>query len=95
MAVVWQKSNAADAIIYSMTVKIYSTPTCVYCRMAKEFFKKNNVSYEEHDVASDAKARQEMFDKSHQMGVPVIEVDDHLIVGFNQRLLEEALGLKK
>ena len=60
-------------------VMIYSTPTCVYCKMAKEFFAKNNVAYEEHDVASDLKAREEMVSKSHQLGVPVIDIDgnDH------------------
>lgn len=76
-------------------VTIYSTPTCVYCKMAKEFFKKNNVAYEEHNVASDMKAREEMVEKSQQLGVPVIEVDDNIIIGFDQRTLEDLLGLKK
>ena len=77
-----------------MTVKIYSTPTCVYCRMAKDFFTKNNVAYEDADVALDAKAREEMFSKSHQMGVPVIDIDGHIIVGFNKDVIEKALNLK-
>ena len=76
-------------------VTIYSTPTCVYCKMAKEFFTKNDVAYEEHDVASDLTARGEMFAKSHQMGVPVIDVDNHIVVGFDQKTLEDLLGLKK
>jgi glutaredoxin-like YruB-family protein len=76
-------------------VTIYSTPTCVYCKMAKEFFAKNNVAYEEFDVASDTKAREEMVTKSHQMGVPVIDIDGTIIVGFDQGSLEDALGLKK
>ncbi len=75
-------------------VTIYSTPTCVYCKMAKEFFTKNNVAYEEHDVASDLKAREEMFTKSHQMGVPVIDIDNQIVVGFDQKTLEGLLGLK-
>ena len=75
-------------------VTIYSTPTCVYCKMAKEFFAKNNIAYEEHDVAADTAARKEMFDKTHQMGVPVIVVDDKVIVGFDKGTLEEALGIK-
>jgi glutaredoxin 3 len=78
-----------------MTVKIYSTPSCVYCKMAKEYFNKNGVKYVEFNVASDLKARQEMFDASHQMGVPVIDVDGKIVVGFNQEVLEEALNLKK
>jgi glutaredoxin-like YruB-family protein len=76
-------------------VTIYSTPTCVYCKMAKEFFAKNNVAYEEHDVASDMKAREEMVNKSHQLGVPVIDIDNNIVVGFDQKTIEGLLGLGK
>lgn len=72
-------------------VTIYSTPTCVYCRMAKDFFTKNNIAYEEHNVAADVKAREEMFAKSHQMGVPVIDVGGQIIVGFDKKTLEDLL----
>lgn len=72
-------------------VVIYSTPTCVYCRMAKDFFAKNNVAFTEHNVAVDDKAREEMFAKSHQMGVPVIDIDGEIIVGFDKRALEKLL----
>lgn len=75
-------------------VKIYTTPTCVYCKMTKEFFKKNNVEYEEHDVASDSKARDEMIQKSHQMGVPVIDVNGEIVVGFDRGHLAQLLGIK-
>ncbi|OGZ00163.1 MAG: NrdH-redoxin [Candidatus Liptonbacteria bacterium RIFCSPLOWO2_01_FULL_52_25] len=75
-------------------VKIYSTPSCVYCKMAKEFFKKNNVSYEEHNVAVDMKAREDMVKKSHQLGVPVIEVGDHVVVGFDRETLSALLNIK-
>ncbi len=75
-------------------VTIYSTPTCVYCKMAKEFFAEHNIAYEEHDVAADTAARKEMFDKTHQMGVPVITVDEKVIVGFDKGTLEAALGIK-
>lgn len=78
----------------SKKVVIYSTPTCAYCMMAKEFFKKNNIEYTEHNVAEDDKAREEMIQKSHQMGVPVIDIDGELHVGFNRVELEKALGLK-
>jgi len=74
-------------------VTIYSTPTCVYCKMAKEFFKENSIAYTEHDVAADAVARKEMFDMSHQMGVPVITVDQQVIVGFDKKTLKKALGV--
>ena len=76
-------------------VTIYSTPSCVYCRMAKDFFGKNNVQYEEHNVAADMKAREEMVDISGQLGVPVIRVDDNVIIGFDQKTLEDLLGLKE
>ena len=72
---------------------IYTTPSCVYCRMAKEFFGKNNIAYEERDVASDLAARDEMLKKSGQMGVPVIEVNGAIIIGFDQPRLREALGI--
>jgi len=61
--------------------------------MAKEFFAKNSVAYEEKNVASDATARDEMIQKSGQLGVPVIDVDGKIIVGFNQPELKEALHL--
>jgi glutaredoxin len=62
--------------------------------MAKEFFAKNNVAYTEHNVAVDLDARKDMFDKSHQMGVPVIDIDGKIIVGFDQHAVQEALGMK-
>ena len=57
------------------TVSIFTTPSCAYCKMAKEYFTKNNVAYNEYDVAKDIVRRQEMLDKTHQFGVPVIEID--------------------
>lgn len=75
-------------------VTIYTTPTCVYCKMAKAFFKENNVAYEEKDVSQDAVAREEMISKSHQMGVPVIDVDGQLIIGFDKEGLLELLNIK-
>ena len=76
------------------SVKIYTTPTCIYCKMAKELFTKNNIQYEELNVASDDRAREEMINKSHQMGVPVIDIDGEVFVGFNRPELERALGIK-
>ena len=77
-----------------MTVKIYTTTTCSYCKMAKEFFKKNNVNYIEVNVENDEKAAEEMIEKSGQMGVPVIDVNGKIIVGFDRPALEKALKLK-
>ena len=76
------------------TVKIFSTPTCHFCHMAKEFFKANNVAYTEHDVAGDVERRKEMIDKSGQMGVPVIIIGNELIVGFNKPVIAKLLGIK-
>ena len=76
-------------------VTIYTTPSCVYCKMTKEFFAKNGVQYEELNVATDAKAREDMVAKSHQLGVPVIDVDGSIVIGFDQKNLETLLGLGK
>lgn len=73
-------------------VSIYSTPTCTYCNLAKAFFKEKGVQYEEFDVASDTVKRQEMIERSGQMGVPVIDVDGQLMVGFSREKLEELLA---
>jgi glutaredoxin len=62
--------------------------------MAKEFFARHNIAYEERNVAVDEGALKEMVDKSHQFGVPVIEVNGQIFVGFDRRGLAEALGLK-
>ena len=75
-------------------ITIYSTPTCVYCKMTKEFLQKNHIPYEELNVAEDEKAPQEMVQKSNQLGVPVIDIDGEIFVGFNRAELEKALGLK-
>ena len=74
-------------------VTIYSTPWCVYCKMAKKYFQDNKVVYVEHDVAQDEKARDEMIKKTGQMGVPVIDVDGQIVIGFDQAELKKLLGL--
>ena len=72
-------------------IKIYTTSTCPYCEMAKDYFQENNVGYEEYNVAEDDKAREEMVQKSQQMGVPVIDIDGKIIIGFNKPEIEKAL----
>lgn len=74
-------------------VILYSTPSCVYCKMAKRFFEEHRVPYEEYDVSTDTHAREEMVHRSHQLGVPVIEVNGEVFVGFNPVLIKRALGL--
>lgn len=74
-------------------VTIYSTPSCHFCHDAKEFFKENNVAYTEHDVASDMDKRSEMIDLTGQMGVPVIQIDNDVIVGFDEEKVRELLKI--
>lgn len=76
-----------------MSVKIYTTPSCVYCRMSKDFFQKNNIEYQELNVAFDAVAREEMIKKSGQFGVPVIDIDGQLVIGFDRARLAELLHI--
>lgn len=81
-------------------VAIYSTPTCHFCRAVKDFFKASGVAYEEYDVAADLARRQEMFDKSNQMGVPVITVsepdgsNEEFVIGYDEPRLSSLLGLE-
>ena len=77
-----------------MAVKIYSTPTCPWCAKTKEFFKANKISFTDVDVSKNKKAAEEMVKKSGQMGVPVVEINGEIIVGFKQDALKKALKLK-
>ncbi len=73
-------------------VVIYSTTVCKYCALAKEFFKKNNINYTEYNVGTDPVRRKEMIDKSGQLGVPVITIDDNdVVIGFNEPILKKLL----
>lgn len=74
-------------------VTIYTTPTCHFCHMAKEFFGEHKVPFTEHDVARDLASRKEMIEKSGQMGVPVITIDKDLVVGFDQERLRQLLAV--
>lgn len=76
------------------TVTIYSTPVCHFCQAAKDFFKEHKIEYTEHDVASDQAKRQEMIEITGQMGVPVIRIDDDVIVGFDEEKVKELLDVK-
>jgi glutaredoxin 3 len=74
-------------------VKIYSLPTCPYCHKAKAFLDAYNIGYEEVNVATDKEGMEEMMSKTGQMSVPVIEIDDQVIVGFDRKKISELLGL--
>jgi len=75
-------------------VTIFTTSHCPYCKMTKDFLKENNIKFKEIDVSSDQKAAQEMIKKSGQLGVPVIDIDGTIIVGFNKLALKQALDIK-
>ena len=74
-------------------VLIYSTPTCHYCNLAKEFFTEKGVNYTEFNVGKDLDKRKEMVEKSEQMGVPVIDIDGQIIVGFDEERISKLLGM--
>ena len=76
-------------------VTMYTTPTCVYCKSAKEFFKEHNIAFVEKDVVVDLQARDAMVKKSGQLGVPVIDVDGNIVIGFDRKKLEKYLGITK
>ena len=74
-------------------VKVYSTPTCPYCIRVKQFLKDGAVVFEEIDVSRDQDAAQDMIKRSGQMGVPVIDIDGVLIVGFDKEKIKKILGI--
>ncbi len=78
-----------------MNIKIYSTPSCVYCKMAKEYFGSKNLKYTEVNVAEDDNEREEMVQKSGQLGVPVIDIDGQIFVGFNKKEIENVVAAAK
>lgn len=74
-------------------VIVYSTPTCPHCISLKEFLKEKSIDFENIDVSSDTIKADEMVKKSGQMGVPVVDIDGDVVVGFDQNLLKEKLGI--
>lgn len=74
-------------------VMVYSTPTCPYCNMVKEFLTENKVEFEEKNVAEDEAAAKEMIEKTGQQGVPVIDIDGKTVVGFDEAKLRELLKI--
>ncbi|MCK4918361.1 MAG: glutathione S-transferase N-terminal domain-containing protein [Candidatus Pacebacteria bacterium] len=76
-----------------MKVVMYSTPTCGYCNIAKDFFDENGIEVKVFDVSVDEEKRQELIEKSGQMGVPVIEIGEEVVIGFDQAKITQLLGL--
>ena len=75
-------------------VKVYSTPTCPWCKKVKQFLDANGIAYQDFNVAQDHAARDEMVKKSSQTAVPTIFIDGEIVVGFNEPVLKEKLGIK-
>jgi len=75
-------------------IKIYTTPTCVYCNTLKKYLDSKNISYEEIDVSQDEKKLEEMINISGQMGVPVVDIDGNIVIGFDRQNIDELLKLK-
>ena len=74
-------------------IKVYSTPTCPYCVTLKNFLKEHDIQFEDIDVAQNQLAAQEMIDKSGQMGVPVVDINGEIIVGFDQERIKQLLKI--
>lgn len=75
-------------------IKIYSTPTCVYCKTLKGYLKKNNFEFKEIDVSKDEKQLQKMIKDSGQMGVPVVDINGEIIIGFDKEKIDQLLKIK-
>jgi len=75
------------------TVKVFSTPTCPYCTMAKSYLKQNNIEFEDIDVSRDHEQAIAMVDRSGQMGVPQLWINEQVVIGFNKPAIDELLGL--
>ncbi len=78
-----------------MTVKVYTTPVCPYCFTLKDFLKQHKVEFEEIDVSRDEKAAKDLIEKSGQMGVPVLEIDGQIVVGFDKEKISELLNIRE
>ncbi len=76
-------------------VRIFSTPVCPYCVTLKEYLKSHLVEFEDIDVSKDKVALDEMIEKSDQMGVPVIEIGEKIVIGFDKSVINELLNIKE
>ena len=75
-------------------IKVYSTPTCPYCHMLKDFLKEKGVEFQDINVAEDVEAAKQMVEKSGQMGVPQTEINGKIIIGFDKSAIEKELGIQ-
>jgi len=85
--------NLIPNLSFMAKVTIYSTPWCHFCKLAKEYFKANNIAYDEYDVFKDTAKRDEMVKKTGQLGVPVIDIDGKVVIGFDRSKISSLLGI--
>ncbi len=78
----------------ALKVKIYSTPTCPHCKAAKNYFKSLGIPFEDVDVSKDQREAERMVQKTHQYGVPVIEMGNQIIIGFDRNKIDRILGVR-
>ncbi|KKQ68281.1 MAG: NrdH-redoxin [Candidatus Nealsonbacteria bacterium RIFCSPLOWO2_12_FULL_39_31] len=84
-----------DAIKNKKRVRVFSTPVCPYCVTLKEYLKSYSVEFEDIDVSQNKAALDEMIEKSDQMGVPVIEIGEKIVIGFDKSVINELLDIKE
>lgn len=77
-----------------MTIRIYTTPVCAYCKMAKEYFKSKNLQYEEIGLVGNPEAQQLVMSKAGMVAAPILEINGQFIVGFDRVKINEALAIK-
>ncbi len=77
----------------SKKIRIYSTPTCTYCIILKRYLAEKNIQYEELDVSQNEEAQKEMIEKTNQLGVPVVDIDGEIIIGFDKEKIDNILNL--
>lgn len=85
----------ANNLLLNKMTKIYSTPTCVYCKTLKGYFKKNGIEFEDIDISKDEKQLQKMIKDSGQMGVPVVDIDGEIIIGFDKEKIDNLLKINQ
>lgn len=76
-----------------MTIRIYTTPICAYCKMAKEYFKSKDLEYEEISLVGNPDAQQLVISKTGMVAAPILEINGKFVVGFNREQIQEALGI--
>ncbi len=76
-------------------IRVFSTKSCPYCVVLKQFLNDKKIEFEDINVAENEEARKEMIEKTGQMGVPVIEIDNEIVVGFDKVKISELLGIKE